>query len=314
MKAFRVLAIAAAIAVYGQVVLGAVVRITGSGLGCPDWPACQGRIIPNFADAQVAIEFAHRLFGTTAGLLMVLTAVAALVLYRRSRETASPVPRGLAVAAVSGVLLIVVQGLLGGITVLTGNTPFTVAIHLGNALLVLGAAALVALWSLRLPTGAPAETAPTGLLPRLAAAAVAAYAIIITGAYVVGAGAGGACWGWPLCGAARTPFTDIHMLHRTVVLVGTAVILWAMFSAARQWRGRPAAMVAYLTGGLLLAEAAVGSTQAVLGLPAVLRVTHVALASAVWTGVVLAGTVAWLESRREPVRAGRRSSLAGAGS
>ncbi|MGB2938991.1 MAG: COX15/CtaA family protein, partial [Candidatus Dormiibacterota bacterium] len=70
MKRFRALAVAAAVAVYGQIVIGAVVRITGSGLGCPDWPACQGRIIPNFADAQVTIEYIHRLVGTASGLLM----------------------------------------------------------------------------------------------------------------------------------------------------------------------------------------------------------------------------------------------------
>lgn len=312
MKWFRVLAIAAALAVYGQVVLGAVVRVTGSGLGCPDWPACQGRLVPNFADAQVAIEYAHRLFGTTAGLLMVATAAAAVVRYRRSRAGAAPLPRGLAMAAVSGVLLIVFQGVLGGVTVLTGNTPFTVAIHLGNALLVLGAAVMVALWSIRVPAGrTEAPPVPSRVRARIVAAAVAAYAVILTGAYVVGAGAGAACAGWPLCGAPQSRFTDIHMLHRAVVLVGAIVILWAMYSVARHWRDRPMAVVAYVTAALLLAEAAVGSAQAVLGLPAVLRVVHVALASAVWSGVVLAATAAWLESGREPIPAARRS-LAGA--
>src|SRR5258708_7138936 len=73
-KGFRVLAIVAAVAVYGQIVLGGVVRITGSGLGCPDWPACQGKIVPDFANSHVVIEYAHRLVGTTAGLLMLATA------------------------------------------------------------------------------------------------------------------------------------------------------------------------------------------------------------------------------------------------
>src|SRR3981081_3528080 len=116
MKGFRVLAVMAAIAVYGQIVLGGVVRITGSGLGCPDWPACQGRLIPDFANSHVVIEYAHRLVGTAAGLLMLATAVYAVLLYNRRREGIA-MPRGLMMAAVAGVGLIVLQGIIGGITV-----------------------------------------------------------------------------------------------------------------------------------------------------------------------------------------------------
>src|SRR5258708_24811787 len=82
-KGFRVLAIVAAVAVYGQIVLGGVVRITGSGLGCPDWPACQGKIVPDFANSHVVIEYAHRLVGTTAGLLVLATAASRLALFYR---------------------------------------------------------------------------------------------------------------------------------------------------------------------------------------------------------------------------------------
>ena len=318
MKNFRALAVAAAVAVYGQIVLGAVVRITGSGLGCPDWPACQGQVIPNFANSQVAIEYAHRLIGSAAGLLMVVTAVAAVVMYlRRNDEGAAGMTFGLASAAVIGVVLIVVQGVLGGITVLTGNTPFTVAIHLGNALLVLAAAVLVALWAGRSRPGvtlAARPRRPSGSLTVFVAGAVAAFAIVLTGAYVVGSSAGAACPGWPLCGAAsRTSFTDVHMLHRVVVGVGSLAILWAAWSAWRRWRGSAMAAVAFGTAGLLAVEVAVGAAQAVLGLPSPLRAVHVAMASGVWTGVVLMASACWLETRAERAEVPARGrSLAGA--
>src|SRR5439155_26224461 len=107
MRAFRVLAITAAACVYGQIVLGGVVPITGSGLGCPDWPLCHGQVVPSF-DYHTLIEYAHRLVGTAAGLLMVATMLAALVLQRRDGR----LPRGLVLAAAAGLALIVVQGIL----------------------------------------------------------------------------------------------------------------------------------------------------------------------------------------------------------
>ena len=320
MKGFRVLAVVAAIAVYGQIVLGGVVRISGSGLGCPDWPACQGRIIPDFANSHVVIEYAHRLVGTAAGLLMLATAVYAVVLYTRQRRGIA-MPRGLMIAAVAGVGLIVLQGILGGVTVLMGNSPFTVAIHLGNALLVLAAALLAALWAARVLTGRPgvAQAPAAGaMFPRfLYGSLVAAFLIVVSGAYVVGSGAGAACTSWPLCGAAtRSSGADIHFLHRIVVLLAGLVILRALHYAQRHWRGTPIAVVVYLVALAFVLEAGVGAAQVLTGLPELLRASHLAIATAVWTGVVLLATAYWLETRTEGVEAvaptlGRREVAAG---
>ena len=313
MKGFRGLAVGAAIAVYAQVVLGGVVRITGSGLGCPDWPACQGHLVPDFANSRVVIEYAHRLIGTVAGLLMLATAVVAVILYtRRPTADVTALPRGLVAAALAGVGLIVVQGILGGITVLMGNNPFTVAIHLGNALLVLGAALLVALWAggVAAPDDRPSQPERTGpLFPGLVYGSLgAAFAIVVSGAYVVGAGASAACSGWPLCGAAtRTPATDIHYLHRVVVLMAGLVILWTVGHARRRWRRTPLAAAVYGCALLFVVEVGIGAAQVLLHLPEVLRAAHLALATAVWMAVVLMASAYWLETRtqvaREPAQA-----------
>jgi heme A synthase len=305
MKGFRVLAIVAAVAVYGQIVLGGVVRITGSGLGCPDWPACQGKIVPDFANSHVVIEYAHRLVGSTAGLLMLATAAYALLLFYRPRAGA-PMPRGLMIAAVAGVGLIVLQGILGGITVLMGNSPFTVAIHLGNALLVLAAALLVALWAGRaLSGGTTAAVAPGAAVPAfLYGSLAAAFLIVVSGAYVVGSGAGSACTSWPLCGAAtRTASTDTHFLHRVVVLLASVVILRAVHFAQRRWRGTPLATIAYLVAAAFLLEVAIGAAQVLSGLPQALRASHLAVATLVWSGVVLLAAAYWLETRPEIAQA-----------
>jgi heme A synthase len=308
MKAFRLLAVLAAVAVYAQIVLGGVVRITGSGLGCPDWPACQGRLIPDFANAHVGIEYSHRLVGSAAGLLMLAVAGYAVVLYTRRRPGVA-MPRGLMVAAVGGVGLIVFQGILGGITVLMGNSPFTVAIHLGNALLVLGAAVLVALWAGRVPAGgrvlAPSQWRSANFRRVLYGSVAAAFLIVVSGAYVVGSGASTACTAWPLCGAAgRSSATDIHFLHRIVVLVAALVIFRAVHYAQRHWRGTAMAVVAYMVALAFLLEVGVGALQVLTGLPEVLRAAHLAIASAIWTGVVLLAETYWLETRPEGAAAG----------
>jgi heme A synthase len=225
------------------------------------------------------------------------------------------------IAAVGGVGLIVVQGILGGVTVLMGNSPFTVAIHLGNALLVLAAAVLVALWAARLHPGRPAVApvmAPAGaMFPGfLYGSLVAAFLIVVSGAFVVGSGAGTACTAWPLCGAARSSAADIHFLHRIVVLLAALVTLRAILYARRHWHGTALASVAHLVAFGFVLEAGIGAAQVVTGLPEVLRAAHLAVATAFWTGVVLMAAAYWLETRSEGVEApapalGRRKAAAG---
>src|SRR5256885_2622851 len=73
MKGFRALSVATAVATYALVVLGGVVRVSGSGLGCPDWPLCHGRLLPPL-DLHSIIEYSHRTTASLASTLIVLTA------------------------------------------------------------------------------------------------------------------------------------------------------------------------------------------------------------------------------------------------
>src|SRR5438876_4531124 len=83
MKTLRNLALVTASFAYALIVLGAVVRITGSGLGCGNhWPLCNGQVIPSFADYHTTIEFAHRI--AALGLFALLVALMASVVARRS--------------------------------------------------------------------------------------------------------------------------------------------------------------------------------------------------------------------------------------
>ena len=75
-RSFRAVAFTTAAFAYLQIALGGVVRVTGSGLGCPDWPLCHGRPYPA-ADIHSIIEYSHRTVGTFTGVLLIVTVLAA---------------------------------------------------------------------------------------------------------------------------------------------------------------------------------------------------------------------------------------------
>src|SRR3990172_1010442 len=120
---FRWLAVATCAATYALVVLGGVVRVTGSGDACPDWPRCHGELIPPL-ETDVLIEFSHRLLASVVGLLVLSLAVAA---WRTQR---APVLRWGSLLAVG---LVGVQIVLGGITVLSDLSANMVMAHLAVA-------------------------------------------------------------------------------------------------------------------------------------------------------------------------------------
>lgn len=127
---------------YLLIFLGGLVRVSGAGLGCPDWPKCFGRWTPPTSVAQLPenidpnmfnftlawIEYVNRLAGMMLGLLIAATAVYALVKYRRVPEIVIP--------SVLAALLVAFQGWQGGQVVASELAPYMVSIHLGVALII----------------------------------------------------------------------------------------------------------------------------------------------------------------------------------
>ena len=161
--------------------LGGVVRVTGSGLGCPDWPLCDGRVIPVFERAPL-IEFSHRLVASVVGLLSLSVAVMAWRRYRTEPWILAP--------SLVGIFLVIVAALLGAVVVWTELVWWVRLIHLGLAQGVVACMAVVTLVAWR--AGVTDETpgpvgSPLGTLALISVAGV--FLIILSGSYMVGYGA-----------------------------------------------------------------------------------------------------------------------------
>jgi protoheme IX farnesyltransferase len=297
---FRWLAAGTAVAVYALVVLGGVVRVTGSGLGCPDWPLCHGRLIPPL-EGPALVEYSHRLASTLVTVLVLATAVVAWRRYRGQRWIVGP--------ALLAVVLLGIQVVLGGITVLVELSPEVVALHLGNALLLF--AAVLTATTFAFSPAPPASAASVGgkgggatlirrtdRFPQVALAAVAGtYVLLLSGALVTGSGAGPACPDWPLCNGQVLPgggLAAIQMLHRFIVAAVSVLVVAAVVEAWRTRRQfRSVTAVAAIAAVFFAAQVLVGAANVLLLLPAWLRGLHLATATAVWGSLVVLTILAY---------------------
>ena len=276
MVLFRRLAVLTAAFAYLQIALGGLVRVSGSGLGCPDWPLCHGKPYPP-ADVHSIIEYSHRAVGSVTGILIIATVVLAWVIFRQRR----PLVAWLATAslvAISG------EGLLGALVVFKDLQAWLVVIHLALAMIILGLLIATAVMSMR-----PQQVAISRSGPRLWWLAVAAtYLLLLTGSSVVASGADDRCHAWPVCGNGFVPsFAGVDaltMLHRGAALVVGLLILHACATLIRSSEGS-IRVAAWLTIGILTIQVVVGAFSA-LTAAALFNGLHVALASAVFAGIL----------------------------
>ena len=284
---FRRLAFLTAFFAYLQIALGGVVRVTGSGLGCPDWPLCHGRPYPA-ADIHSVIEYSHRTVGAVTGLLLVATVVLAWVVFRRRR----PVVAWLATLSA---VAIAAEIPLGAVVVANELAPWLVLVHLALAMVILGlllAAAIMAL---------PASTGSSGRLPAVAAGAT--YLLLLTGSTVVAGEADESCRSWPLCGSGfGLDFSGANgfaMLHRGAVLAVGVLLVYALVTAIRTEELRP---VAVATLAVFALQVAVGAGAAVSG-AAFFNGLHVAIATLVWAGILSIALLTLPRADRSPALA-----------
>ncbi len=273
----RTLALATWVSTVGLIVLGSAVRVTDSGMGCKGWPLCTGAQ-GSISSFHPVMEESHRLLASLVTILIVT-----LALNVRGNERATQL-RGPVRAAVA---LIAVQIVLGALTVFANNAPFTVALHLLTATLFLGESTVVAVAAFIEPGAAwSLLRGPT----RLAwSALVTLYLIVVSGSVVVNGGAQAACPSWPLCGRSRSQFgvVVIQMVHRSLVLAGSLLVVGFLVSALRHRRACRGLGTLAATGLALFAvQVTVGAMSAVWSTHSEIADVHLGVASLLWSSVV----------------------------
>lgn len=304
-SAFRLLAVATAVSAWALVAVGGVVRISESGLGCPDWPLCEGRVVPSGAKEPV-VEYVHRATAVIAIALLLVTTVWALRRYRGRPDIVVP----LALAAA----LVPVQAVLGATVVWLELPAGLVGVHFMVGMTMLGLTAFAGAVVCR------GSTAPSRGYARAALGLGAAALLVVSlGAGVVATDAMHACGPeWPACNGGLANGGQLALLqvaHRTGAYL---VLALALVLGVLALRGRGPRVAGLACVCLAVAQAGFGvgivlSHHGSLG-HELLRSLHVAAAAAFWAFVAV--VVAVSVARPVPPSAGassHRSSLATVG-
>lgn len=276
--AFRPLAVITLIALYVNIVSGALVRVTNSGLGCPDWPLCNGRPTPPF-QFHGLIEFSNRVLAFAVIVIAILFAVTAYRSVRRSR-------RWLWRGALWIGILTFGQGPLGGVTVLVGLHPIAVMSHFLLAIVVLLIAVVLVLEEFGLAGAWPAR--PGGWVPWAGVGiAVWAWATIVSGGVATMSGTHPGSDDvprlWNLLDAVY-----IHVRVAASFIVAIALLLLLLARAVDPPRIVP--RLAWLLVLAVTTQVAIGEWQWRSQLPWYLTLAHVSVGA---LAIALAGALGW---------------------
>ena len=300
------LALATLIATFALIVVGGVVRVSDSGLGCGPagsgfhgWPFCNGDVVPG-VDLNSIIEYTHRVLATVVGLMILALFVQA---WRRHRQ--------LLPATAVLLALVVAQGALGGATVEENLEEVYVAAHLGLAMLLLGGL----IYLLRAARGVRVESGGPGLRVLSIAATAAVFCTIVAGGYMAGTqnygradyqlgqGAHHACGKqFPTCNGEFMPFgraelVDIHLTHRAFMYLASVLVIALVVVALRR---RVAVRYAWALAGLLAVQILVGALNVWLDEYELLILLHLTLGTLLWATSI--GLTLQLAPARERAR------------
>lgn len=315
--AYRRVTLLAVLALFFIVVTGGAVRLTGSGLGCPDWPTCDNDRLVAPLEYHAMVEFVNR---TVTGLVSLVVVVAVLGSLRRV-----PRRRDLTAYSLGLVAGVVGQIVLGGLTVLFDLAPVLVMSHFLLSMVLLWCAVVLHHRAGR-PDDAVAVVADDPELVRISRLLMwAAAVVIVLGTVVTSSGPHGGDET-----AQRFAFDPrgVARAHGIAVVLFLALVLYTVYGMVRT--GAPAALLrrAEVLLAVIVAQTVVGYVQYFTGVPVLLVGIHIAGAAAVWVAVVafrvaVGESTAWQHPRRSlskstsptPVRSsspiGRGSSSSG---
>ena len=269
--------------------LGSVVHATGSSLACPDWPTCFGTMMPEMTGG-VFWEHLHRL---VAGGLILVFAVATFLAQREVTAERRWVVR----AAVAGIVLLIVQALFGGLTVLLRLPDAVSTTHLGLALIFLGLSVVLAVaTSPRRDWRAPLS-APLGRLLFGGGAWASTFVFVqsLLGGYVRHSDAGMACGMGVLCDGGLVPpvfnhLVAVHFAHRVLAIVTALVVLGVVAAILRNEVPPHVRRMALAAAGLVVVQIVLGFASVATVLAVTPVSLHTLVAAALLSATVVLAT------------------------
>jgi heme A synthase len=289
MSGFRALTIATITVVYGLIVFGGIVRITDSGMGCgPEWPLCNGEVIPSTWTLETTLEYLHRVI---ALLVIIFSGLLLLFGWQKRHEH-----RWLFLLPVIAVAFVMMQSGLGAITVLLDLHAEVTTAHHALAQIFMGTLIVLGVLTYRKKLSGGEAHVPSGRSRVTRAgtvAGVATMALLLAGAYTATTGAGYACPEWPLCSGYYVPGTgstlvDTQLIHRWLALISALAIGYLIYEVYR-WRADSSLMknLALGLGALMLIQILVGAANIWTQMNDFFAALHVALATLIWGMLVL---------------------------
>lgn len=271
-------AIATAIATFVLLIVGSLVHGTGSSLACPDWPLCYGTFFPKMENG-VEYEHSHRLVATGVGIMTV--ALTVMLFLRKERR--------LVKLGVAATVLVIFQGVLGGITVLY---------QLPKAISIAHLATSMCFFSLMIVIAQRTAPSPPAVPRRLGAARrwlVVAWGVVLTqivlGGMVRHTASGLACLDVPLCNGSLWPITSpekVQMIHRFgAVIASTAVIAIALFVRKEAEGSELVRRLALAPLLLVLVQVGIGVASVLSLLDLAIITSHLAVGAALLGSFVL---------------------------
>lgn len=292
MSTVRRLAYLALVIGFAQVVFGAIVRITGSGLGCGDhWPDCYGAFTPTQRTPNLLVEISHRYGAATLSLVILALAIMAWA----KRDEPGVAGRGSPFrSSLLALTLVVVAALFGAVTVKLDLNPLVVATHLAIAMSLLAVLVVTVVRSGGL--GAPVISDSSARTWRAARAAVGlTFVALVFGALTANTpDASAACQGFPWCRVVTAHGEPlwIQVTHRVIAFLLFGHLIGLAIGANKRREPGPIVAAAWSALAVVVLQVIVAAAMVEMHLPPALRSLHQAVGTALWITVVTLAALA----------------------
>ena len=274
---FRRLAVVTIAATFVLIAVGGLVRATDSGLGCPDWPRCFGRLVPP-AELHAWIEHSHRL---VASVVMVLVALLVVAAYRTGQE------RAVRRAAVAALVMVLAQALIGAFVVWWKLRADSVTLHLATALALVALLIYIGFRARYASDRSRRHGQDRGFVRLAGAGAGLLYLQMLVGSTVTGHHAGLAYPLNVLLPDLGPSVARIQLAHRALAMVVGALVLAIWVVARRTQRAHPTVTrLAGYAAGLVAVQIGLGLANVANRLSALTVVPHLAVGALLWGTMV----------------------------